>query len=65
MKTPAPPTATGLSDPDALYEQLLNATRQMSPDECMRFYVRLALLLAQAVGDDVMVGASIKTAASP
>ena len=65
MTSPAATAPLRLRDPDALYEQLLDAQRGMSPDDCMRFYARLVLLLAQAVGDDTTVAASIKAAASP
>lgn len=64
MTAPAILNAAQLAGPDALYEQLLDATREMSAGECARFYARLTLLLANAVDDEAVVAACIRGARS-
>lgn len=56
----------GLSanDLDAVFDQLAAAIDAVGPDEETMFLARLALLLADALGDRELVSAAIATAAA-
>ncbi|MDP3250472.1 MAG: DUF2783 domain-containing protein [Hydrogenophaga sp.] len=45
-------TTPQLQDPDAFYEQLLDAQADLSRDEAELFNARLILLLANQIGDE-------------
>lgn len=48
-------TAPNIPDPDAFYEALLEAARGRSEAEALGFALRLALLLANQIGDQTIL----------
>ena len=52
-------TAPRLDDPDSLYEALVDAHRDLTPEASRRFDARLILLLANHIGDVATVRAAI------
>lgn len=51
--------------PDDVYGALMEAQRDLTPEDAERFRARLILLLADRVGDDETVLAAIADAAAP
>lgn len=51
--------------PDDVYGSLMEAQRDLTPEDAERFRARLILLLADRVGDDETVLAAIADAAAP
>jgi hypothetical protein len=55
-------TTPQLQDPDGLYEQLLDAQADMTPEQMLDFSARLILLLANQIGDAQVLGECIAAA---
>jgi len=55
-------TTPQLQDPDLLYEQLLDAQQDMTPEQVQDFSARLILLLANQIGDAAVLGECIQAA---
>ena len=53
-----------IPEPDRIYEALIDAQADFSPDEARQFMARLALLLAAHVGDVEAILAAIGDARS-
>lgn len=56
-------TEPRLADPDALYEALMQAHRDLGPEASRRLDARLVLLLANHIGDMDVLRAAIALAA--
>jgi Protein of unknown function (DUF2783) len=54
-----------LSDPDALYEALMCAHRDLDPEASRRLDARLVLLLANHIGDMAVLREAIALASAP
>jgi hypothetical protein len=54
-----------LKSPDDFYERLLDAHRGLTGDESAQLNARLILLLANQIGDDVVLAECIAAAAKP
>lgn len=50
------------ADPDAIYQLLIEAHRDLSAEQSRMLDVRLCLLLANHVGDPAVIGAAIAAA---
>ena len=55
-------TELNIPDPDAFYEALLAANEGLSERESLAFALRLALLLANQVGDQAVLMAALAAA---
>ncbi len=58
-------TTLNFSDHDAFYEQLVNAHQGLNEAESAQLNARLLLLLANQVGDQVVLAACIEAARTP
>ena len=56
-------TTANLADPDALFEALMNAHRDLAPEASRRLDAKLVLLLANHIGDPDIVKQAIALAA--
>jgi len=54
-----------LSDPDAVFAALMEAHRDLSPEQSRRLDARLVLLLANHIGDAAVILAAIAVAGQP
>ena len=54
-----------LSDPDAVFTALMEAHRDLSPEQSRRLDARLVLLLANHIGDAAVIQAAIAIAGQP
>ena len=54
-----------LSDPDGVFAALMEAHRDLSPDQSRRLDARLVLLLANHIGDAAVIQAAIAAAIQP
>ena len=52
-----------LPDPDGFYKELMDSQRQMNEDEAAAMNARLVLLLANQIGDRLVLSEAIRTAA--
>lgn len=57
-------TTPRLSDPDALFALLMDAHRDLTPEESRRLDARLVLILANHIGDLDVLRAAIRLAAA-
>jgi len=57
--------APQIDDYDAFYEEVVDAQRDLSDDEAQRFFAKLALVLANHIGDRAVLGEAIRVAAKP
>lgn len=55
-------TEPAIPDPDAFYEALLAANEGLSERESLAFALRLALLLANQIGDQAVLTAAVAAA---
>ena len=55
-------TELNIPDPDAFYEALLAANEGLSERESLAFALRLALLLANQIGDQAVLTAAVVAA---
>jgi hypothetical protein len=55
-------TELNIPDPDAFYEAILAANEGLSERESLAFALRLALLLANQIGDQAVLAAAIAAA---
>jgi uncharacterized protein DUF2783 len=55
-------TELNIPDPDAFYETILAANEGLSERESLAFALRLALLLANQIGDQAVLAAAIAAA---
>jgi hypothetical protein len=51
-----------ISDPDGFYEELVNAQRDLPEADAQRLLAKLALLLANHVGDRAVLSEAIRIA---
>ena len=56
-------TTANLADPDAVFEALMNAHRDLAPEASRRLDAKLVLLLANHIGDPDIVKQAIALAA--
>lgn len=54
-----------IADPDSFYAQLVSVNEALSPEQSESLLMRLVFLLANQVGDHVVLDACIKEAAKP
>lgn len=55
-------TTANLADPDAVFEALMNAHRDLAPEASRRLDAKLVLLLANHIGDPDIVKQAIALA---
>ena len=55
-------TELNIPDPDAFYEAILAANEGLSERESLAFALRLALLLANQIGDQAVLAAAVAAA---
>lgn len=51
-----------LARPDDIYQVLINAHRDLSPEQSQAFNSRLVLLLANHIGDDGVIAEAVEAA---
>jgi len=51
-----------LDDPDAFYEELIGAQRDLSEDEALLFQAKLLLVLANHIGDRAVLAEAMAVA---
>lgn len=54
-----------IADPDGFYEYLVESQRMMTEEEANRMNARLVLILANHIGDQVVLRPAIDLAAAP
>ncbi|MEP7299736.1 MAG: DUF2783 domain-containing protein [Burkholderiales bacterium] len=52
-----------IADPDGFYEELLNAQRDLNDEQAQRMIFKLALVLANHVGDRRILSEAVQVAA--
>ena len=55
-------TDPNIDDVDGFYEELVGAQRELGDEQAERFVAKLALILANHVGDRAVLGATIRLA---
>ncbi len=58
-------TTANLPDPDGVFEALMNAHRDLTPEASRQLDAKLVLLLANHIGDPDIVKQAIALAAKP